>query len=336
MNSIFYQSEVLYLSPSGSEEVLVPNVQSANWSFSSQGRREVGSLGRFSSKYYRPLPQDPLVNLSVEIFPSGSEIENALGLLGPVSVIDYLVSGEQKYYDLNAKLLISEMVGGGSKFATVNFTSGVLTNYSFQASVNELPRTSFSLEFLDCGIDVSSSFVRPLLEDFKPVIQSQDIVAKFPTGIFGVVSGGFYLQNFSVSLGLPRSPITEIGSSKPVLRHLQSPINAQFQMSALVKEFAATTPVSGSGSAASGNSLEMFRQTRGEPINGDIKVEIYQPASNGGPKTKIMTHVFSKPYLEEVSYGNSLGGYTTIDLSFTTQVTFENIAGISNYKITTS
>lgn len=319
--SAFYQSETVKIIPSGNPAgVVVPNVQSISTAFQIQ-RRESIRLGRFAPTPYRMAEQDPLVNVNIDFIPTGSNILSTLGLMATDSIVGNLASGNNKFNDMSIQ--IRELVGGGASVGTINLRSGVLTNYSFQASVGQTPKTTVSLEFLDIGMDAVTAVVPPNIDDNYPTLRSQDIDITLPTGIFGVNS--IYPQNFSFTLPLGRTPINRIGRRKPVSRELSSPIISTFQIQAIVDTFASTTNVSG-------NSL--FSLSCGSPIAGNIIVNVKRPTCTGDATQSLVQYTIRNPYLDNVSFSNSVGGYTTVDLTFTCPVTPDNLSTESNVFLT--
>lgn len=315
--STFYQSEIVRLIPSGNPNgVIVPNVQSVSTAFQIQ-RRESLRLGRFAPLPYRMSEQDPLINVSLDFIPTGNNIFQTLGLMGPVSCLDFLVSGSNKLNDM--KIQIRELVGGGGAVGTINLRSGALTNYSFQATVGQAPKTTVALEFVDIGMDAVTAVVPPTIDDGYPTLRSQDIDITLPTGVFGITT--MYPQNFTFSLPLGRTQINKIGRRTPVSREISSPVIASFQIQAIVDTFASTPNVSG-------NSL--FNLTCGAPINGNILVNVKTPTCTGDATQRLVLYTMRNPYLDSVNFSNSVGGYTTVDLSFTVPVTFDNVATESN------
>src|SRR6478736_5392067 len=205
--SAFYQSEIVKLIPSGNPNgELVPNVQSISTAFQVQ-RRESLRLGRFAPTPYRQADQDPLVNVNIDFIPTGNSTFRTLGLMGTGSMIDNLVTGANRWNDLRVQ--VRELVGGGASVGTINLRSGVLTNYTFQASVGQTPRTSVALEFLDIGIDAVTAVVPPNVDDGYPTLRPQDIILTLPSGLFGVAS--VFPQNFTFTLPLNRTQINRLG-----------------------------------------------------------------------------------------------------------------------------
>jgi len=315
--SAFYQSEIIRIIPSGnSAGVIVPNVQSCSTAFQIN-RRESLRLGRFAPTPYRQSDQDPLVNVSLDFIPTGSNIFATLGLMGTNSVLDNLVSGANKWNDM--KIQVRELVGGGAAVGTFNLRSGVLTNYTFQATVGQTPKTTVAIEFLDLGMDATTQVVPPTIDDAYPTLRSQDIDIVLPTGIFGITS--IHPQNFTFTLPLNRTQINRIGQRKPVSREIASPCMATFQIQAVVDTFATTANVSGAS---------FFNLTCGAPMNGSITVNVKRPTCTGEASQSLVLYTLRNPYLDSVNFSNSVGGYTSVDLQFSIPVTFENNPSESN------
>lgn len=320
--SVFYQSEVVQIIPTGASVMptYLPTVQSAGISFNVP-RQDIQRLGRFAPMPYRPAAQWPTFNLNVEYVPTGSDAETALGLKGPNSAIDYLASGNFGYKMSDYKVQVRDMYGDTANRGTFNLRSGVITNYAFQAAVGQIPRTSFTVECLDIGFDADSAVIPPAQNDDRPVLRPQDIEMNIPTGVIGLSS--VHLQSFSISLPLQRTPLLKIGQAKPFSRELQAPVIAQIQMNALVEEIANT-------SSPSGDSSQISKLTCGTWLDEDITVRVRIPSCDGSYVGDMITYYISRPYLDNYNMSNSVGGYTSVDLQFSVPLSFERASGEGN------
>lgn len=308
--SVFYQSEILEILPSGEENdlVRVPALQSAGVSFNVD-RVDVNRLGRFAPMPYRPTTQFPTVNLQAEYIPTGNNVEESLGLLGSSSVLDNLLVNNGQYKTSLFRLRYREMVAQGQEQnpSTMLVESGVVTNYTFQASVGQLPRATFSVEGTDATAN-TGSFALPTPDDNHPVLRPQDIDIPDLTGIFAVDEG--FVQSFNISIPLPRTPIYKVGEKKPVKRDLQSPIIASIQMNAILSTFSNT---SNSGQF---NSDNMNKLSCGKFMDENMEFTIYEPNCNAAQEktNQILKFTAKKPYVDSVNYSNSVGGYTSVDI----------------------
>lgn len=318
----FYQSEIVRLFPSGNVAgQLVTNVQSVATAIQYQ-RNDTMRLGRFAPGPRRQTNQDPVVNVTIEYIPTGSDVVRTLGLMGTGSALDNLFTGNSRLQDM--KIQVREMVGGGGSVGTFNLRSGVLTNYAFQAAVGQTPRATFAFEFLDMGLDASTAVVPPSIDEDYPTVRPQDIDLTIPTGIIGI--GSVYPQAFSITLPLGRTSINKIGSRKAIIRDVAAPVLASFQIQAIIETFQSTNGVSG-------NSAEMFGIACGKRIEGDIVVVLKQPSCTGVSSTALNTFTLKKPYLDSISYSNSVGGYTSVDMQLSIPVTPQIVSGESNLVI---
>ena len=320
--SVFYQSEIVQIIPTGAgvPSTYLPTVQSAGISFNVP-RQDIQRLGRFAPMPYRPAAQWPTFSLNVEFVPTGSDVENALGLTGPNSVIDNLSSGNFGYKQADYKVQVRDLYGDTSNKGTFNLRSGVITNYSFQASVGQIPRTSFSVEALDIGFDANSPVLPPTTSDDRPVLRPQDIETHIPTGVIGL--NEVHLQSFSISIPLQRTPLLKIGEAKPFSRELQAPVIAQIQMNALLESISST-------SSPSGDAAQISSLTCGSWLEDDITVRIKIPSCDGSYVGDMITYYISRPYLDNYNISNSVGGYTSVDLQFSVPLSFERASGEGN------
>lgn len=334
--SVFYQSEIVEIIPSGNEssKIEVPNLQSSNVSFNVQ-RTDVTRLAKFSPMPYRPSLQHPLVNFQAEFIPTGNNFEAAVGLTSPQSLLQNLVKENYEFFPLRVKIREMFFEGQEHAQATMFIESGALTNYSFQASVGQIPRVSFSVEGTDLGVNEASFSVGTPNDDF-PVVRPQDITTPSLTGIFGVQEA--HVQSFSVNVPLPRTPLYKLGEKKPFARKLQAPVIATIQFNAIMSDFSATTQGTG---VATSNTDQMNNLTCGQRMPQDLEFTIYRASCNvSGEKTnQLIKFTAKKPYLDSWTVSNSVGGYTSVDVQLSVPVSpvddgYGHTSGESNLIIT--
>lgn len=308
MSSLFFQSEIVTILPSGSVsgQVVIPTLQSVGLDINVQ-RNDVSRLGRFAPMPFRQAYQFPIIPVQLEYIPTGTNVETALGLMGANSVLDNLVVNSQ-YGHSTIKIQGREMIyndGNGDNYFNFTVTSGVLTNYSFQASVGQTPRVSISLEGVDIGATIDS-FSPPTPSDQNPTLRPNDISISFPTGIF--IADEFYEQSVSLTIPLQRTNLYKLGDQKPFSRKIQAPIIANAQITAIASSFKATTSIE--------NSDEMKNLVCGKRIDGDMLIKVYSPVCTGNYTSEIVNFVIKKPYIDSINIGNSVGNYTTITMNF--------------------
>jgi len=326
MSTLYYQSEVVQIQPTGANPTAyIPMLQSAGISFN-VNRTTNSSLGKFGPSKYRQANQWPVVNFNVEYIPTGSNVEEALGLMGPNSVVDHLVLGAGGYMMNDYRMQIKDLDSNGAngERGTYNLKSGVLTNYSFQAAVGQTPKASFSIECLDMGFDADEVFYEPPVDEDLAILRPQDMDVTLPTGIVGV--GDAHLQSFNITIPLSRKSAYKIGSAKPVRRDVNSPVIATIQMNALLEEVSSSENVNG-------DSLDFKQLVQGKPMDDDIIIKAKVPTQDGSDGGDIITYSVSSPYLDNYNISNSVGGYTSVDLQFSVPVTFERGSGDGNLTI---
>ncbi len=322
MSSLFYQSETVQINPTGDKPTAyIPLLQSARVSFAAN-RATTTRLNTFAPAKYRQANRWPSVSFSLDYIPTGTNVEEAIGLTGPNSVIDHLISGGGGYEIVDCKMQVKDLQAEGfGNRGTYNLRSGVLTNYSFQASVGSPPRTSLSINCLDIGFDSQDFYNPPPSDDDLPIFRPEDIEVSLPTGVIGVKSA--MLQSFNLSIPLSRVSAFKLGSSKPKYRQLQSPVVAQVNMTALLEEMANTNRVSG-------DSSQIEDMVEGKWLEDDIVVRVKIPTTDGSASENAITYYMSRPYLESCNFSNSVGGFTSANLQFSVPVTFERTSGEGN------
>lgn len=170
-NRVIYQSEALYVSKSinsttSGEHAQLKRVQSANYNFSIE-RQDVNQFGQLA-RIDALVLKSPTVALDFTYYPTDGYNEKALGFYvqtGTSMVEANFASGQmagssgQNFYivtseegsDLNT-LVGNFALSGKSAIAIGN---GFLSNYTFNASVGNLPTASVSIE----GLNIKSSTV---------------------------------------------------------------------------------------------------------------------------------------------------------------------------------
>jgi len=320
--AVFYQSESVALKPTGdtNSQTTLPTLQSVGVNFSAQ-RNNVQRLGKFSVMPYRSANQWPTVNFQSEYIPTGYDVEQALGLMGTgametgtsagpssTSIVDALtISSQYSWSDIDVAIREMVLEGTESAFSTLSISEGVLTNYSFQASVGQAPKVSFSMEGLDAGVS-TSSFSVDTPSDLSPTLRPQDMQLYLPTGLFGIADNGVHVQSVNIGIPLGRTPLIRLGEQKAFSRELQSPVIVTAQISAIMSGFKATSSTT--------DSDEMTQLVAGKFIDDDFVVRVWQPVETGSSTTQMINFVLRKPYLENIGWSNSVGGYTAVDLQF--------------------
>jgi len=169
-NRVIYQSEALYVSKNinsttSGEHAQLKRVQSANYNFSIE-RQDVNQFGQLA-RIDALVLKSPTVALDFTYYPTDGYNEKALGFYVQTGVLAeanfasgqmagssgqnfYIVTAEEGS-DLNT-LVGASALSGKSAIAVGN---GFLSNYTFNASVGNLPTASVSIE----GLNIKSSAI---------------------------------------------------------------------------------------------------------------------------------------------------------------------------------
>lgn len=170
-NRVIYQSEALYVSKNinsttSGEHAQLKRVQSANYNFSIE-RQDVNQFGQLA-RIDALVLKSPTVALDFTYYPTDGYNEKALGFyvqtgtsMGEANFASGQMAGSsgQNFYiitagegsDLNT-LTGDSILSGKSAIAIGN---GFLSNYTFNASVGNLPTASVSIE----GLNIKSSII---------------------------------------------------------------------------------------------------------------------------------------------------------------------------------
>jgi hypothetical protein len=174
-NRVIYQSEALYVSKNiasttTGEHAQLKRVQSANYNFSIE-RQDVNQFGQLA-RIDALVLKSPTVSLDVTYYPTDGLNEKLMGFYvqtGSMGVANF-VSGQmgnssgQNYYiitaeessDLNTLTGTTALVGKQA----IGIGNGYLSNYTFNASVGNLPTASVTVEALNIkSVEINNSYV---------------------------------------------------------------------------------------------------------------------------------------------------------------------------------
>lgn len=318
---MFYQAESIQLIPFSGQSCFISTAQSASYSQKFTRNMPV-RLGRFRPSAYRGTNNYPVVPFQCEYYVTGSLVEQTLGLKGNASVVDLLLATASGYSTQTIKIGARDLYGESDDRATIYIESGVLTSYSFSASVADVPKVQIQMEGTDLRIDTESQIVRPPHDDLIPVPRACDLDFNFPTGILGV--GRVVPQSISIQIPLARTTNYKVGSPKPYSKILNAPVIASVTLTAFVESH---NSITGFGA----DSLE--RIAKGNWLDENIDCSVYAPSVAGEPKITLINFHISKPYLENISYSSAIGNSRSVTIDLSVPVSFENGDDLSNIKI---
>jgi hypothetical protein len=361
-NRVIYQSEALYVSKNinstaTGEHAQLRRVQSANYNFSIE-RQDVNQFGQLA-RIDALVLKSPTVSLDFTYYPTDGYNEKALGfyvqntaqgdsteanfasgqMAGSSGQNFYIVTAEEGS-DLNT--LTGEYALSGK--AVIGIGNGYLSNYTFNASVGNLPTSSVTIEGLN--------------------IKSSDIIGKTGSG-GGVATGNFVLSptidpvagsELSIT-GRLSSPVAADGASyvaalrpgdislsfgdytgvnatgAPIATLAGDGINIQ---SASITLPLSRTPIERLGSRfafarvvdfpivatlnVSAVLNEVETKSVAQMLEDNSKREITLTIGKPGSTAKAMIFKFKGSQLQSESFSSSIGANKTVDLVFQTQV----------------
>lgn len=206
-----------------------------------------------------------------------------------------------------------------------------VSNYTFEAAVGQVATTSVTIDAMNIVTYTGSSglqtpAVNPnnssritawnfWLPAATPItgtnnvfaLKPGDITLKLPSeaGFLVPLSGEnkVNIQSFTMSVPIGRQTIPALGSNWGISREIQFPVNCTLNLRALATE---VTP----------NSYDALLCN---DAFYNMAVQLRQPSCNGTGADAINLG-FNQAQLTNLSFGNTIGGDSTIDLSFSAQV----------------
>ena len=365
-NRVIYQSEALYVSKNinstgSGEHAQLRRVQSANYNFSIE-RQDVNQFGQLA-RIDALVLKSPTVSLDFTYYPTDGYNEKALGFYVQNTVQNdsgeanfasgqmagsrgqnfYIVTSEEGS-DVNTLIGINAL--GGK--AAIGIGNGYLSNYTFNASVGNLPTASITIE----GLNVKSSIISGTLSGlestgkiatgnfvFSPTI---DPIGGAEIAITGSIpspeeaTGVNYVSALRPGdITLSFGDYTGVNASGAPLSILQGDNGLQVQ-SASISLPLSRTPIERLGSrfafarvvdfpvVATLNVSAILNEIQAKSLAGmlddNIKREITLTIGKPNSTNKALIFKFKGSQLQSESFSSSIGANKTVDMVFQTQV----------------
>lgn len=272
-NRVIYQTEGLFVGGTGdgASTTQIKRVQSANYSFdvSRQDVNQYGQLARIDSIILDP----PTVSLDFSYYITDGANENALGFsvsgqggVGNVNFITNLISGiagQEKNYFIATASGGNDLIGYGTDIREfIGIGNGVISNYSVDASVGDIPTASVTIEASNMAMGTANTV--PLVtinkEDGTILQTGANVVGAAATGdgatalrpgdITVTVTGGIGVNlgpnNFkpttaSMSFDLAREEISKLGSKFAFAREIDFPVTCTFTTEGILADLDTST-----------------------------------------------------------------------------------------------
>ena len=355
-NRVIYQSEALYVSKNinstaSGEHAQLKRVQSANYNFSIE-RQDVNQFGQLA-RIDALVLKSPTVALDFTYYPTDGYNEKALGFyvqtgslteanfasgqMGGSSGQNFYIITAEEGSDLNT-LAGASALSGKSAIAIGN---GFLSNYTFNASVGNLPTASVSIEGLniksstisgtsngDTGNFVSSPTISPIsgteLGYTGRLVSPTEATGTNQTSALrpGDLTISFGDYTGSTASGSPLAAlagndginIQSVSLALPLSRTPIERLGSKFAFARVVDfPIVSTLNVSAILNEIQSKSLA---QMLDDNSKRDITLTIKKP----GQTTNAMVFKFKGSQLQSESFSSSIGANKTVDLVFQTQV----------------
>ena len=251
---------------------------------------------------------------------------------GQTSIISGLLSkatDEKNYY-----LLIADEGNDAAGYAltrtgVIGIGNAYITSYTVNAAVGDIPTADVELEGLNIrvygqlqnilsgneipairtidGQNASGRFILPLASDITgtaiPSALLPGDITFNPTGTLGFSDGDLKVQDFTLTVDLPRTPINRLGSRFAFSREIDFPVTSTLEMTAEV------------GDLESGNLVDLICSNP----NRDFTITMRAPAC-GGTGAAALTYLFRGAKLTSQSFSSSIGDNATMTATYEVQI----------------
>ena len=236
----------------------------------------------------------------------------------------------------DASAFASDTIPNITQGNTIGLGNGFLTNYSVNAAVGDFPTVSSTLECLNMNFTAGNSGNAPGVTSAGAIaggIFSLPQTATNPNGenTLGRISalrhgditltlsktaGTSYggtdvttaaaIQNFSITMGLNRTPLQKLGSKYAFSREIDFPVTVSFSVNALVQDLTTGNLVDVINNDALYDAVVVL----GAPSNANGNL-----ASNEG-----VGYVLKRLNLDSQEFSSSIGANKSVTLNFSTQI----------------
>lgn len=236
----------------------------------------------------------------------------------------------------DASTFAGDSVSNNTPGSTIGLGNGFLTNYSVNAAVGDFPTVSVSLECLNMNFSNGNSGAAPGVTSAGNIAGGTFILPQAATNpntenSLGKISalrhgditfslsktqgqayGGTDLttsaaiQNFSIAMGLTRTPLQKIGSKYAYSREIDFPVTVTLSVTALVQDL------------TTGNLVDVVN-TDGL-YDAVIKLAAPATATTSNQANEAVGYVLKRLNLESQDFSSSIGANKEVTLTFSTQV----------------
>jgi hypothetical protein len=358
-NRVIYQSEALYVSKninstSSGEHAQLRRVQSANYNFSIE-RQDVNQFGQLA-RIDALVLKSPTVSLDFTYYPTDGYNEKALGFYvqntakGDITEANF-ASGQmagssgQNFYIVTAEegsdlnTLTGDYALSGK--AAIGIGNGYLSNYTFNASVGNLPTASVTIEGLNIKSadilgktgNISGNFV--LSPTIDPILGTElSITGRIPSPV--EATGSNYIPALRPGdITLSFGDYTGVNATGAPIATLAGADGINIQTASITLPLS-RTPIERLGSRfafarvvdfpivatlnVSAILNEVEAKSVAQMLDDNSKREITLTIGKPGSTDKALIFKFKGSQLQSESFSSSIGANKTVDLVFQTQV----------------
>ena len=254
------------------------------------------------------------------------------GFGNQTSIISGLLSratDEKNYY-----LLIADEGNDSAGYTlgrtgVIGLGNAFITSYTVNAAVGDIPTADVELEALNIRVygqlqaghlndipAVRASDGQPITGLRFALPQAVSItggaipnallpgdITFNPTGTLGFSNTDLKVQDFSLTVDLPRTPLNKLGSRFAFSREIDFPVTSTLEMTAEV------------GDLESGNLAELLCSN----ANSDFTITMKAPAC-GGTGANALTYLFRGAKLTSQSFSSSIGDNATMTATYEVQI----------------
>lgn len=319
-------------------------VQSSSFSAATP-RKDVFQFGELGA-IDRQIVESPKVSLQFSYLSPNFVNERLLGftissgILGESTAISGFLTKASDDRNIFAKVYpegqdaIDNSITGG--FYILGFGNMSVASYTAEGSVGDFPKATVSLEGLNMKFDSWTGLNIPAINPSNgasisnvrfalptgttdptvtaatnySVLQPGDVTVSISNYNEGFVdTNDWKVQNYQLSLNLSRSEISKLGSKFAISRELNTPINADLKITAIVGDY------------ATGNiATNILRNT---PY--DITIAVAKPAFSYGTAVAdagtAIQYKLKQAYLDSQEFRLDIGSNKTVTLTFNCPIT---------------
>lgn len=343
---IISQSKALFVSPTG--DVATPTqlhrVDTVSFDVDLAGNRqdirEFGQLARIGTVRIGEIT--PTVTFGYYLGDGKNESSLGFNTDGTTQLISDILSEDIDNREKNLYLLTVEegadaftTYGSTSGHDTVGFGNGVLSSYSLNLAVGEIPRADLEMECGNIrfypaassgpnpainrqdGTSLAGTFTLPQAttgDSSVDVLRPGDVVVSFAnssTSIGGVDLSSIKLQSASIEVPLSRTSLEALGNKLPYAKPLEFPINVTCALNGFVSDFTA-------------GSLQAILTGCAAESNNEITISIKDRC---GISDRIR-YTFKGAVLDSQNFSIGLDDNETVDLTFSAQIAGATTTGV--------